>query len=170
MLIDHYDHLIVRRKTRNLDLCFGTNVGTKQAKIKKNSISPAIRRGFLRSLVSAIRCEANKVNRRHEERPIGSHTVKILRDLLRRCGARGLAQHVAPHSGGGERAHRSESTYAQQVDMMSRIVAHNRLRDGSLENATCARGTNRAKLNAWTPTPWGGGESRLFSRFSSFTR
>ena len=33
--------------------------------------------------------------------------------------------------------------------MMSRIVAHNRLRDGSIENATCARGTNRAKLNGW---------------------
>ena len=30
---------------------------------------------------------------------------------------------------------------------MSRIVALNRLRDGSLENATCARGTDRAKLN-----------------------
>ena len=25
--------------------------------------------------------------------------------------------------------------------MMSRIIAHNRLRDGSLKNATCARGT-----------------------------
>ena len=33
---------------------------------------------------------------------------------------------------GGERARRSESTYAQLVDMMSRIVAHNRLHDGSL--------------------------------------
>ena len=51
--------------------------------------------------------------------------------------------------GGGERARRSESTYAQLVDMMSRIVAHNRLRDGSLENATCVWGTNRAKLNVW---------------------
>ena len=42
-----------------------------------------------------------------------------------------------------ERAHQSESTYAQLEDMtlMSRIVAHDRLREGSLENATCARGT-----------------------------
>ena len=47
----------------------------------------------LRPLVSATRCEANKGNRRHEERPINLHPVKMLRDL-RRC-ARGLAQHVA---------------------------------------------------------------------------
>ena len=53
--------------------------------------------------------------------------------------------------GGGERARRSESTYAQLVDMISRIVAHNRLLDGSFANATCARGTDQAKLNAW----WG---------------
>ena len=65
---------------------------------------------------------------------------------------------------GGERARRSESTYAQLVDMMSRIVAHNRLSDGSLENATCARGTDRAKLSASR------GKSRLFSRFSSVSR
>ena len=51
--------------------------------------------------------------------------------------------------GGGERARRCESTYAELVDMMSRIVAYNRLRDGSLENATCARGTGGAKLNEW---------------------
>ena len=64
-------------------------------------------------------------------------------------------------SGGGERAHRSESTYVQLVDMMSRIVTHNRLRDGSFENATCARGTastDPAKLSVWR------GKSRLFSR------
>ena len=34
--------------------------------------------------------------------------------------------------GGGEDARRIESTYAQRVDMMSRNVVHNRLRDGSL--------------------------------------
>ena len=93
MLIDHHDQQIVRRKTQNLELCFGTNVGTNQAKIEKISISRAIQLGFLRSLVSAIRCEANEINRRREERPIGSRAVKMLRDLLRR--ARGLAHHVA---------------------------------------------------------------------------
>ena len=93
MLIDHHDQQIVRRKTRILELCFGTNVGTNQAKIEKISISRAIQLGFLRSLVSAIRCEANKINRRREERPIGSRAVKMLRDLRRR--ARGLAHHVA---------------------------------------------------------------------------
>ena len=66
--------------------------------------------------------------------------------------------------GGGEWARRSESTYAQQVDMISRIVAHNRLCHGSLDNATCARGTDWAKLNAWR------GKSRLFSRFSLVSR
>ena len=77
-------------KTR---VCFGTNVGTNQA----------ILLGFLRSLVSTIRCEANKSNRRRfggakrvSERPIGSLAVKMLRqlrDLRRRT--RGLAQDVA---------------------------------------------------------------------------
>ena len=155
MLIDHQDQQIVRRKTQNRELCFGTNVGTNQAKIdsEKISISRAIQLGFLRSLVSTIRCEAYKINRRREERLIGLRAVKMLRDLLLR--ARSCAA-----CGDGERARRSENTYAQQVDIMSRIVAHNRLRDGSLENATCARGTNRAKLNGWR------GKSRLFSRFS----
>ena len=52
----------------------------------------------------------------------------MLRDLLQR--ARGPALHVA-----------QANTYAQQVNMMSRIVVHNRLHDGSLINATCALGT-----------------------------
>ena len=93
MSVDHHDQQIVRRKARSLELCFGTNVGTNQAKIEKISISRAIQLGFLRSLVSAIRCEANKINRRREERPIGSRAVKMLRDLRRR--ARGPARHVA---------------------------------------------------------------------------
>ena len=63
--------------------------------------------------------------------------------------------------GGDDCARRSESTDTKLVDMMSRIVARNRLRDGSIENAACAGGTNRAKLNAWM------GRSRSFSRFSS---
>ena len=80
-------------------------------------------------------------------------SVQSLRDLQR--GARGLAQHVA------------ESTYAQLVDMMARIVAHNRLRDGSLENATCAR-------EATKQTSTSGGENLDWSidsaPFLAFTR
>ena len=67
-------------------------MGTNQAKIEKISTSRAIRFGFLRSLVSTIRCEANKINWRREEIPIGSRAVKMLRDLQRR--ARGPAQHI----------------------------------------------------------------------------
>ena len=48
-----------------------TNVGTKQAKIEKISIFPAIQLGFLRSLVRPIGCEANKSNLWHKERQIG---------------------------------------------------------------------------------------------------
>ena len=51
--------------------------------------------------------------------------------------------------GGGEHARQSESTYAQQVDVTSKIVVHNRLRDGSLENVTCSLGTDPAKISAW---------------------
>ena len=98
MLIDHQDQQIVRRKTQNLDLCFGTKVGTNQAKIEKISISRAILLEFLHSPVSTIRCEANKINRQREVRPIGSRAVKILRDLRR--GARGPARHVAAASRG----------------------------------------------------------------------
>ena len=43
----------------------------KKAKIEKISISRAILLEFLRSLVSTIRCEANKINLLREERPIG---------------------------------------------------------------------------------------------------
>ena len=32
MLFDHQNQQIVRRKTQNLELCFGTNVGTNHAK------------------------------------------------------------------------------------------------------------------------------------------
>ena len=68
-------------------------MGTNQAKIEKILISQVIRLGFLSSLVSSIQCEANKSNSLGEERPIGLHTVNMLRDLLLRvCG---LAQHVA---------------------------------------------------------------------------
>ena len=71
MLIDHHDQQIVLRKAQNLDLCFGTYVRTKQAKIEKIWISLAIWLEYLRSLVSAIWCDANKINQLREERPIG---------------------------------------------------------------------------------------------------
>ena len=80
-------------KTQNLKLCFGTNVGTNQAKNEKMSISRAIQLRFLCSLVSTIRCKANKINQQREERPIGSRAVKMLRDLRQR--ALGPARHVA---------------------------------------------------------------------------
>ena len=35
MLIDHRVQQIVRRRTQNLELCFGTNVETNQAKTEK---------------------------------------------------------------------------------------------------------------------------------------
>ena len=105
MLINHHDQQLVLRKTRNLELCFGTNVGTNKAKIEKILISRAILLEFLRSLVSAIRCEAYKINWRREERPIGSRTVKMLGDLL--LLSRGLAHHVEAAN-----VRRSESTYA----------------------------------------------------------
>ena len=81
MLIDHRDQQIVQRKTRNLEICFGTNVGTNQAKIEKISIYRVIRLGFLRSLVNTIQCKANQSNTRRGETPIGSRAVKMLRDL-----------------------------------------------------------------------------------------
>ena len=49
MFIDHCDQHIVWRKTCDLELCSGTNVGTNQAKIEKISISRAIRLGSLSS-------------------------------------------------------------------------------------------------------------------------
>ena len=82
-------------------------VGTHPAQIEKILISRAIRLGFLRSLASAIQCaygEANKINWRREEDPIGERAVKMLRDLLLR--ARSPALHVAPANAHAEvRAH-----------------------------------------------------------------
>ena len=80
-------------KTRNLNLCLWTNVETNQAKIEKISISQVIQLGFLRFLVSAIRCEGNKSNLQSDENPLGLRAVKMLRGLQRR--ARGLVQHAA---------------------------------------------------------------------------
>ena len=92
MLIHHHDQQIVLQKAWNPVLCLETNVGTNQTKFENNLTSRAILLGFLRYLVSIIRYEANKSNRRREERPMGSRAVKMLRDLRRH--ARGLAQHV----------------------------------------------------------------------------
>ena len=63
-----------------------------------------------------------------------------------------------------KRARQSESMYAQLVNVMSRIITHNRLRDGSLENTTWARGTKQVKLSAWSKKSW------LFSWFSLLSR
>ena len=90
MLINHHDQQIVRRKTRNLELCFGPNVQTEQAIFEKSLIYQAIWLRFLCSLVSVIWFETNKINWRREERPIGLGAVKLLRDLLWSVG--GLAQ------------------------------------------------------------------------------
>ena len=77
------------RKTQNLELCFGTNVGTNQAKIAKIFSSDVLGSCVL----SAIQFKANKSNWRREERLIGSRAVQMLRDLRRR--ARGPVHHVA---------------------------------------------------------------------------
>ena len=59
ILINHRDRQIVFRST--IKLCFETNVATNSdnAIIEKITISRAIQLRFLRSLVSAIRREAN---------------------------------------------------------------------------------------------------------------
>ena len=166
-------------ETWNLELCFDQANWSDQAKFEQSSISRAILLGFLCSLVSAIQCEANKSNRLCEERPIGSCTVKMLRDLW--CRASGLAKHVAAVKARPKvslklvvawycyyckiclkknvfekrkkvlhnLARPKLWQYITMVDMKSRIKAHTRLRYGSLENATCVRGTYRVKLNTW---------------------
>ena len=107
-------------------------------------------------VVNAIRCEADEINRWSEE----THWLARRQNVEGPAAARARSRAAC---GGGERARRSESTYSQLVVMMSRIVAHKRLRDGSLEKATCAPGTDRAKTNACR------GKPRLFSRFSSIS-
>ena len=96
-------------------------------------------------------------------------TCRTKRDPLARVQSKCSGTYATAHAlscaalGCSEHAGRSESTYAQLVDMMSRIVAHNRLLEVSLENAICLRGTNRAKLNACVAWRRNSG---LFSRFS----
>ena len=127
MLIDHHDQQIVRRRTQNLELCLGPTWGPTKQKLRK----PRLLEQFCSDQPTARRETHWLARRQNVEGPAAA-----------RARSRAACR-------GGERARRSESTYAQLVDMMSRIVAHNRLRDGSLENATCARGTNQAKLDAW---------------------
>ena len=104
MLIDHQDQQSVRRKAQNLELCFGTYVGTHPTKIEKISISQAIQLGFLRSLASAIQCDANKINRRREEVPIGSRSRRNHDGTA--AAPRGPTRHVAPENARAEvRAH-----------------------------------------------------------------
>ena len=75
---DLHDQQIVWWKTQNLELCFGTNMETNQAKmIEKILISWAMQLGFLCSLVTAILCADNKSNQQREERPIGTRAVKL---------------------------------------------------------------------------------------------
>ena len=108
----------------------GTPELADEAKIdlEKISISRTIWLGFMSSLVSFIRCEPNKINRLREERP-GSRAVKMLRDLLLRTRSRASC-------GSGERARlREHVCITGQYDVKGRVV-HNRLCDGSLENAT----------------------------------
>ena len=162
MLINHHDQQIVRRrKTRNLKLCFGTNVGTNQAKIEKISISRAILFEFLRSLVSTIWFEANEINRLREERPIGSRAVKMFRDLLLR--ARSLAQLVA----------------AANACAKVRARMHNWLIwcQGLLLTIGCVMTHSKVQPARWEPTEhnsnsWGGNlDSSVDSaRFLTFTR
>ena len=163
MLIDHQDQQIVRRKTRNLELCFGTNVGTNQAKIEKISISRAIRLEFLRSLVSAIRYEANKINRRREERPIGSRAVKMLMDL--QCGGARAPAAVSRimwrrRTRAPKWEHACITSWDDVTDRRAQKVAWWLARKCNMLRYY-ARGTDRSKLNAWR------GKSRWFSRFSS---
>ena len=71
MLIYQSNQQIVLLKTWNLELCFGINVGTDQAKVEKNLISQAIWLEFLHSPVSSTQYEANNSNLQRKERPIG---------------------------------------------------------------------------------------------------
>ena len=111
--------------------------------------------GFLRFLVT--RCEAKKANRDAKRDRLARTASKCWGACLRRARSRSAC-------GCGELARQSESTYAQLVDIMSRIVAYNRWRDSSLENATCALGKDQANLNVLRIESW------YFSRFSSVSK
>ena len=127
-------------KTWNLEVCFRTCVGTDQAKFEKNLISRQIWLGFKHSLVSAVLCEANKSNWQRNERPFGSHSSKY----WSACSV--VHAQSSTVCGGGKRALVRAQMHILG-DVMSRITAHNRLHHSSLENVTCARGRDTAKLD-----------------------
>ena len=102
------------------------------------SISQAILLGFLLSIVSTIGCEANKSNRRRQTARTETHRLAHSQNVVGPAAECSLSSAAC---GSCKSVCQSESTYAQRVDLMSRIVTHNRLRDDSLENATCARRT-----------------------------
>ena len=101
---------------------------TNQAKLEKISISGAIQLGFLHSLVNAIRCEESEqpAARRETTWHLYSQNVE---------GPAAPLSLSSAACGCCERARQSDSKNAQLFDMMSRIVAHDRLLDGSIKNA-----------------------------------
>ena len=101
-------------KTWNLEVCFRTCVGTDQAKFEKNLISRQIWLGFLHSLVSAVRCEANKSNWQRNERPFGSHSSKY----WSACSVVHAQSRTV--CGGGKRACESTDAHTGQCDVKER--------------------------------------------------
>ena len=93
---------------------------------------------FSSQRLSSIWCEANKSNWLPCRE---THWLARSQNVSGPAAAR--AQSCAA-CGCSECVRQSESTYAQLIDLMSRIAAHNRLCDDSLESATCALGTNWA--------------------------
>ena len=158
LLIDHHDQQIVLRKARNFEFCFGTNAGTNKAKIEEISISLAILLGILRSLVSATWCGANKSNQRREERPIGSHAVKILRGLLVCARSRAAC-------GGGESARWKESVSLYMHNWSIWCQGSSRTIDCVMAHSK-TRYSRTDQTNAWR----GKFRFKLFTRFSSVSR
>ena len=139
MLIDHHDQQIVPR------IMLRDQRGDQPSKKWEISISGAIQLGFLRSLVSTIRCEANKSNRRREERPIASRPVNMLR--YPRGHTRDLGHHVAVANARAEvRAHlHNWSIWCQwSLCTIGCMMAHSKTRPARGEptgqNSTCGRG------------------------------
>ena len=95
MFIDHCNQQVVLRKNSKPRVMLWDERGDQPSKTRENldfSSNSARILALSSQRLSTIRCEANKSNRRREERPIasGSRAVKMLRDLRRH--ARG---HVA---------------------------------------------------------------------------
>ena len=118
--------------------------GNQPSKIQKIWFSWAILLGFLRSLLSAVRHEANTIwaTCRAKRGPSARTPSKCWGTC---SGARSvslltLAQHVVAANVRAEVRARMHnwSIWCQGSDW---LVAHNSLRDGSLENETCARGS-----------------------------